>query len=44
MSRVEKLSYKEIADRLDISIKTVESHIVKALKQIREVVFFNKDQ
>ena len=43
MSRVEKLSYKEIADRLDISIKTVESHIVKALKQIREGVYNNKD-
>jgi len=35
MSRHDQLSYKEIAARLNISIKTVESHIVSALKQIR---------
>lgn len=38
MSRMEDLSYQEIADRLDISIKTVESHIGKALKRLREQV------
>jgi RNA polymerase sigma-70 factor (ECF subfamily) len=36
MSRVEDLSYQEIADRLSISVKTVESHMVKALKLLRE--------
>lgn len=38
MSRIENLSYKEIAERLGISISTVESHIVKALKCIRESI------
>jgi RNA polymerase sigma-70 factor (ECF subfamily) len=36
MSRMESLSYKEIAERLDISIKTVESHIGPALKALRK--------
>jgi RNA polymerase sigma-70 factor (family 1) len=36
MSRFEDFSYQEIADRLSISIKTVESHMVKALKHMRE--------
>ncbi len=36
MSRMENLSYKEIAERLDISIKTVESHIGNALKALRQ--------
>lgn len=35
MSRIEGLSYKEIAQRLSISTKTVEHHISKALKAIR---------
>ncbi|MDI3321284.1 RNA polymerase sigma factor [Pinibacter soli] len=35
MSRMEGLSYKEIAQRLSISTKTVEHHISKALKALR---------
>lgn len=36
MSRFNEFSYKEIAEKLDISIKTVENHIGKALKLMRE--------
>ena len=35
MSRYEGLRYKEIAQRLGISVKTVESHISHALKMLR---------
>lgn len=35
LSREEQLSHKEIADRLNISTKTVENHITKALQTIR---------
>ena len=35
LSREEQLSHKEIAERLDISTKTVENHITKALQVIR---------
>lgn len=35
LSRFEELKYQEIADRLDISIKTVEAHMGKALKTMR---------
>jgi RNA polymerase sigma-70 factor (family 1) len=36
MSRVEDLTYREISDRLSVSTKTVEGHIVKALKILQE--------
>lgn len=35
MSRIDGKKYKEIAEELGISQKTVESHISKALKQLR---------
>ena len=36
LSRFNRLKYNEIAERLEISIKTVESHIGKALKILRK--------
>ena len=38
MSRQENLSHKEIAAKLDISTKTIENQITKALKIIREAL------
>ena len=35
LSRFDDLKYKEIADKLNISIKTVENHMGKALKLLR---------
>ncbi|RAI91516.1 RNA polymerase sigma-70 factor [Algoriphagus yeomjeoni] len=35
LSRFEELKYQQIADRLEISIKTVEAHMGKALKTLR---------
>ena len=35
MSREEQLSYKEIAERLNISVNTVDQHIQKALRILR---------
>jgi RNA polymerase sigma-70 factor (ECF subfamily) len=35
LSRFEEMKYKEIADKLDISVKTVENHMGKALKLLR---------
>lgn len=37
LSRTEYLSNKEIAQRLDISESTVEKHIIKAIKRLRDV-------
>jgi RNA polymerase sigma-70 factor (ECF subfamily) len=36
LSRYENLTYNEIAEQLDISVKTVDKHICKALKIMRE--------
>lgn len=36
LSRFEELKYNEIANQLNISVKTVESQMGKALKQMRE--------
>ena len=38
MSRFEGLKQQEIADRLNISIKTVKNHITHALKQLSKVL------
>lgn len=38
MSRFENLSHKEIAEQLQISTKTIENQITKALKIIRQAV------
>ncbi len=35
MSRFEEMKYREIADKLSISVKTVENHMGKALKLLR---------
>jgi RNA polymerase sigma-70 factor (family 1) len=40
MSREEHLSHKEIAEQLSISPKTVENHITRALRQLREAIYF----
>lgn len=40
MSRYEQLSYKEIAEKLDITPKTVERHINDALKYLKKNIYF----
>lgn len=41
LSRFEDMTYQDIADHLQISIKTVENHISKALKILREKIYQN---
>jgi len=38
LSRKEGLSHKEIAEKLNISTKTVENHITQAISEIREAI------
>lgn len=40
MSRYEHLSYKEIAEKLNITPKTVERHINEALKYLKKNIYF----
>jgi RNA polymerase sigma-70 factor (ECF subfamily) len=41
MSREQGMSYREIAETLCVSSKTVEAHIYKALKQIKKHIAWN---
>lgn len=43
MSRFEHLSHKEIAERLDISVKTIENQITKAMKMLRDAMVGNAE-
>jgi len=36
--REDKLKYKEVAEILDISVKTVEAHLTTAIKKLRETL------
>lgn len=38
LSRTKEMSYKEISETLDISVKTVENHMGKALKLMRKAL------
>jgi RNA polymerase sigma-70 factor (ECF subfamily) len=38
MNRIEKMTYQEIADNLQLSVKAIEKHISKALKHLRSKV------
>ncbi|MCC6461993.1 MAG: RNA polymerase sigma-70 factor [Saprospiraceae bacterium] len=38
LSRFERLSHKEIAEKLDISVKTIENQITKAMKLLRDAL------
>ena len=42
MSRMEELSYKEIAERLKISVKAVEKRMSSALKELRTKLNYGK--
>lgn len=39
MSRILNMSHKEIAEKLDISERTVEQHIYKALQDLKKITF-----
>ncbi|GAB3012836.1 RNA polymerase sigma-70 factor [Niabella terrae] len=37
MAYIDGLSHREIADMLNISVKTVDAHVLKALQQLRKI-------
>ena len=41
MSRFESRKNQEIADELGLSLKTIEAHISRALRQLRQIFLFN---
>jgi len=43
LSRFENMSHQQIADQLDISKKTIENQMTKALKTIRKAIQQYKD-
>ncbi len=43
MNRFERLKYREIALKLDVSERTVENHIANALKLLREAMLKKRD-
>jgi RNA polymerase sigma-70 factor (family 1) len=43
MSRIDKMSNQQIADTLEVSIKTVEKHITNSLKNLRDTLDELKD-
>ncbi|WP_258104092.1 RNA polymerase sigma factor [Marinoscillum sp. MHG1-6] len=38
LSRIDRMSYTEIAEHLDLNIKTVEKHVSSALKRLRDML------
>ncbi|HEY9260605.1 sigma-70 family RNA polymerase sigma factor, partial [Chitinophaga sp.] len=38
--RLQGYSYKEVAEQLSISIKSVDNHLAKAIKQLKKIFFF----
>ncbi len=43
LSRFEHMSHREIAEKLDISVKTIENQITKAMKILREVMVHGRN-
>ncbi len=41
LSRIDELTYRQIAENLDISIKTVENQMGKALKILRQTIQYD---
>jgi len=40
MAYIEGYSHKEIADKLQISVRTVETHVYKSVKELRKILAF----
>jgi RNA polymerase sigma-70 factor, ECF subfamily len=43
LSRFEEMSHKEIAEKLSISVKTIENQITKAMKTLREIMLAHRE-